>query len=165
MRVRPLLVGFCLGVVLGVLPAPLGAQAVLDRIVARVNGRIITQSDVARARLLKLVDDPSSDESARTGLEDRMLILDEVARLSTLAASEQDLAARRTEWEASLGPPGAASLLAQSGTSEGELRSWLRDDVRIRMYVDRQFGQMPQADRAQAIAQWIGRLRQRAGLK
>ncbi len=37
-------------------------QVVLDRILARVNGRIITESDVRAARVLKLVDDTTSDD-------------------------------------------------------------------------------------------------------
>src|SRR5690606_16574793 len=50
-------------------------QIELDRIVSRVGGRIITQSDVRQARALRLVDDVSSDELTRRGLETRFLIL------------------------------------------------------------------------------------------
>jgi hypothetical protein len=39
-------------------------QVELDRIVSRVNGRMITESDVRRARVLKLVDDTGSDQVA-----------------------------------------------------------------------------------------------------
>lgn len=166
MRGRPAIVAVACATVLTGAPVAAEAQVVLDRIVSRVDGRIVTQSDVERARRLKLVDDPSSEESARLGLEDRLLILAEIARLPPLAASEQDLGARQAEWESALGGgQAAAAALADVGMSEGELRAWLRDDVRIRLHLRRQFGQVADADRSRVVADWINRLRQRAGLK
>src|SRR5262245_9368761 len=61
-------------------PAVAAGQAELDRIVARVNNRIITTSDVRQARLLQLVDDTSSDDTTRRALEDRILILGDMTR-------------------------------------------------------------------------------------
>jgi hypothetical protein len=140
-------------------------QIELDRIVARVGGRIITQSDVRQARMLKLVDDTSSDETTRRGLEERILILTEIGRSGPLApAADGDIAERRREWESSLGSPDVAGLLRQGGMSEADLQTWLRDDVRIRAYTKRQFGALPDADRGRARSDWIGRLRGRAGV-
>jgi hypothetical protein len=148
---------------------PLAArpQTELDRIVSKVNNRIITQSDIRQARQLKLVDDPSSDDSTQKCLEDRLLILSEIARSTPLPASPvSDLSARREQWERSVGGMSAVSgLLAQVAMSETALQTWLRDDVRIQMHLTRQFGGVPDADRAKATADWIARLRQRAGLK
>ena len=138
-----------------------GVQIELDRIVSRVNGRIITQSDVRQARALKLVDDTSSDDAARRALENRWLILAEIARGAPLPpASAGELAARRSEWQASgLADPGSA------GMADPELQTWLRDDLRIRAYLARQFGMLPESDRARARAEWLTRLRQRAELE
>jgi len=144
-----------------------GRQTELDRIVSRVSNRIITAADVREARLLRLVADPSSDDSTRKALEDRILILADLARLPPLPAIvEADLTARRAEWESALGGGSkAADLLRQTAMSETTLQLWLRDDVRIRLHLERQFGSLPEPDRASATAEWISRLRQRAGLK
>lgn len=142
-------------------------QVALDRIVARVGGRIITQSDIRQARVLKLVDDTSSDDAVRRGLEDRLLMQTEMGRATPVPApSEADLAGRRAEWEQSVGGAGAVPrLLTDSGMSEEALAEWLREDMRIRAYLRRQFGMLPEADRGRATADWISRLRQRADLR
>jgi hypothetical protein len=140
------------------------AQVELDRILTRVNGRAITQSDVRQARALKLVDDVSSDAAAQRALEDRMLILTEMNRAAAVAPpSDAEIAAHRQSWAAGLG--GGANvdaLLARNGMSSDDLQTWLRDDLRIRAYLARQFGTIPEADRAKATNDWLVRLRQRA---
>jgi hypothetical protein len=149
------------------LPAVLPAQAELDRIVARVNNRIITSSDVRRARMLQLVDDTSSDDSTRRGLEDRILILGDLSRSTALPpTTEEALAARHRQWEARVGGRGrGAELLGEAGMSEKGLDAWLSDDLRINAFLHRQFGALPDADRSRATADWLARLRQRAGLR
>ena len=78
--------------------APAGPpQAELDHIVGRVNDRIITQSDVREARALRLVDDPSSDDAARVCLENRLLILGEIATQTAQTAGQ---------------PPGSPGMIA-----------------------------------------------------
>jgi len=141
------------------------AQTELDHIVSRVLNRIVTQGDISQARTLKLVEDTSSDDAVRQALENRILILSEMSRLAMpVAAPDSDLQQRRTAWEASLGGQPAA-WLAKAGMSENSLMAWLRDDVRIGIYVARQFSGVPDADRSKAQAEWVTRLRQRAGLK
>ena len=153
----------CLAAIAGV-SGSTSAQAELDRIVARVNNRIITQSDVRQARLLRLVDDTSSDDSVCRGLENRMLILAEIARAAPLPpTTDAELSARRAEWESRLGSK-PADLLNQAAMSENALQMWLRDDLRIQAHLKRQFGSVPDAERAKATAEWVTRLRQRAGL-
>jgi hypothetical protein len=149
-------------------PALLAAptQVELDRIVSRVEGRIVTQSDIRQARALKLVEDTSSDAATLRGLETRLLMLHELSRAAPLppaGASEVD--ARRGEWVATVGgETQVADLLQQSGMSPAHLDDWLRDDLRIRAYLHRQFGMLGEAERAQGMAEWLARLRQRAGL-
>jgi hypothetical protein len=143
------------------------AQAELDHIVGRVNDRIITQSDVRQARMLRLVDDPSSDAATRVCLENRLLILGEIARSAPVATpTPEDVAARREAWERAVGGRDRARLLlSQMGMSDGVLQAWFRDDGRVDAYLDRQFGSLPGAERSRATADWLARLRQRAGLK
>jgi hypothetical protein len=146
--------------------APRGVQAELDRIVAQVNGAILTRSDVRQARLLKLVVDVSSDDAVQRALEDRLLMLGEVTRAPVNdPVSAEALAARRREWQDAVGPANVPALLRQAEMSESALDIWLRDDVRIRNYVARQFGSVADADRAKTTADWLARLRQRAGLR
>lgn len=143
------------------------AQVELDRIVARVGARVITQSDVRQAMLLKLVDDVSSEEAARRCLEDRWLILEEIKRGAPLPpGSEADLARHRAAWEQKVGGAGAVpDLLARAAMSEAALQAWLRDDLRIQAYLTRQFAELPENERPRANTDWINRLRQRARIK
>ena len=134
------------------------AQIELDRILSRVGGRIVTQSDVRQARDLRLVGDTSSDEAVRRALEDRWLILSEISRVAPMdPPSAADLAARRAEWEAR----GAGS---RDGMDDAALEEWLRDDLRIRAFLQRQFGSLPEAERGRARDEWLARLRARAEL-
>jgi len=151
----------------GVGVVPSQAQVELDRIVVRVGSRVITHSDVRQATALKLVDDVSSEAAVQRGLEDRCLILEEISRGTPLPpSSESDLATRRAAWERTVGGPAAvASLLAKAGMSEASLQTWLRDDLRIQAYLNRQFSTFPAAERPRAMSDWLSRLRQRAGVK
>jgi hypothetical protein len=143
-----------------------GAQVELDRIVSRVQGRIVTQSDVRQARVLKLVDETSSDAATLRGLETRLLVLHELSRAAPLPSpGAPEVDARRAEWVATIGGEGQVpGLLQQAGMSPADLDSWLRDDLRIRAYLRRQFGMLGDAERAQGMAEWLARLRQRADL-
>ena len=158
--------GICLLILLAV-PVVVHTQAELDRIVARVNNRIITQSEVRQARMLQLVDDTSSDEATRRALENRILILGDLSRSSSLPpTSGDDLAARHKQWESRVGGRSRGTqLLDEAGMTEKGLDAWLSDDLRIRAYLQRQFGALPEADRSRAVDDWIARLRQRAGLR
>lgn len=160
-------------IVLGVsaapqLPTVVGAQIVLDHTLAHVNGHIITESDVRQARVLKLVADTTSDAAIQRALEDRTLILEEIARTATPLPPQTEAAfdARLREWQASLGGETRASgLLGDRTMSESGVEAWLRDDLRIRAYLARQFGSLPETDRTKTTSDWLGRLRQRAGLQ
>ena len=148
-------------------PAAGAAQIELDRIVSRVGGQIITQSDIRRARTLRLVDDVSSDQAAQRALETLMLILSELGRAAPLPPiSDDDLATRRAGWTSAVGGEAKAeALLAQQGMSRTELDAWLQDDLRVQAYLRRQFGMLPEAERGRAISDWLSRLRQRSDLR
>jgi hypothetical protein len=143
------------------------AQVELDRIVARVGGRVVTQSDVRQAMLLRLLDDVSSEAAAQRGLEDRWLILEEVRRGAPLPPTgEGDFARHRAAWEQKVGGASAATdLLAKASMSHAALEGWLRDDLRIEAYLARQFAGLPESDRSRASREWVDRLRQRARLR
>lgn len=147
------------------IPASVIAQVELDRIVSRVGGRIVTHSDIRQARLLRLVEDVESDLAVQRALETRYLILQELQRAAPLPSmSAEQVESRRAEWTATLAGAAVGDLLRQNGMSDADLDAWLRDDLRIRAYVRRQFGMLGDAERAQAVADWVSRLRQRAEL-
>ena len=150
--------------VTGVAAGAVQAQVELDRILARVGARVITKSDVQQAQQLRLVDDVSSEAAVQRCLEERWLVLEEVRRGAPLSpGSENDLAARRADWERRVGGKAAATaLLEKASMSEAALLAWLRDDLRVEAYLARQFATVPAADRPKASADWLDRLRQRS---
>ena len=154
-----LVIGVCVGVV--------RAQVELDRILARVGARVITRSDVQQAQQLRLVDDVSSEAAVQRRLEERWLVLEEIRRGAPLSpGNDNDLAARRADWERKVGgKAAAAALLEKASMSEAALLAWLRDDLRIEAYLARQFATVPAADRPKASDDWLNRLRQRAKVR
>ena len=152
----------CLAMCVAV-PAVAFAQVEVDRSLSRVAGTVITQSDVQQAQRMKLVGDTSSDAATLRGLENRLLILVEAQRSPAVDVTDDAVAARRREWAASVGPE-IASL--KGGTmTEQALIAWCKDDVRVQAFMDRRFANVNGAEREKAISDWIGRLRQRAGLR
>lgn len=144
----------------GTVGAVAAGQVELDRIVSRVPGHPIMQSDVRRARSLELVPDTTSDASTLRALENRWLMLDEIERAApALAISDDAVEARFEAWRAR--PRRAEPLLP---ISDVELRRWFRNDLRIDAYLDRRFGMLSGADRSRAQNAWVARLRQRAEL-
>jgi uncharacterized protein len=139
------------------LPRLASAQVEVDRSLSRVGGTVITQSDVQQAQRIKLVRDTSSEAATLRALEDRLLILSEATRGTQTEISEDAVAARRRE----LG----ADAVKNSGMNEQALMSWCRDDVRVQTFMERRFGNDAAGERDKAISEWIGRLRQRAGLR
>jgi len=165
---RPVLITCASVAVVAFISAPLVAQpqVELDRIVTTVNNRIITESDVRQARTLHLVEDVSSDDAVRSALEERILVLGEISRAPAVVVADGDVTARRAAWETRAGGAGrAATLVGESGMSDAALDTWLRDDARIHAYLERQFSVVPEADRGRATAEWVLRLRQRAGMR
>lgn len=161
-----LMIGVCSLAGAALLPVRVAAQTELDRVVARVNNRIITRSDIERARRLQLVPDVSSDDAARRGLEDRTLILAELSRMPLAQQGGDGEGISLADWEARVGGPArAAELLRDTQTTDASMQAWLRDDSRIQAYLKRQFSNVPDEDRGKATADWITRLRQRAGLR
>jgi hypothetical protein len=128
---------------------------VLDRILAIVNGEVVTLSDVRAARQLKLIAgaDALSDDKLLDALIERRLTVNEVGRYTSAEPRAADIAARRSSWEASL-PRGvtAAAALATVGMRDAALTAWFRDELRLAAYLDQRFTAVAQPTRQQAIA-------------
>ena len=79
----------------------LSAQVEIDRILQRVGDQVITQLDVRRARLLKLVPAAATtDADIQRELENHWLMVAEVVRFNPAAPDEAALAGERDRWRA-----------------------------------------------------------------
>jgi hypothetical protein len=143
--------------------APLRAETI-DRVLAVVAGQLITLTDVTAALDLRLQSPEGAADPVRavlTKLIDRELILAEVDRYAppeptsdAVDREVQRVRARFTSQDA------LDAALARSGIDEKHLRETLRQDLRIRAYLDQRF--TAAADRRQALVDdWMAGLRRR----
>jgi hypothetical protein len=125
-------------VLLGAVPA--GAQ-VIDRVLAIVDGRLVTLSDVRTTSTLRLIDAPAAAiEAALDRWIERLLVLQEVDRFAPPEPAAAAVETRVASVLATLGSPAeAGATLAALGVDEGWLRQWVRDDLRIQSYTDQRF--------------------------
>jgi hypothetical protein len=157
------LVRLCICAVLFSSPSVAHAE-VIDRVLAVVNGRLITLSDVNAAYALGLVEAPESDD--RTGamlarLIDRELQLAEVDRFAPPEPSAVEVERELELVKSRFGSAKAfEEALARSGIDLPLLREMLRGNLRIRAYLDRRFGERS----PQAVDEWLAALRRRADI-
>ena len=160
----PAFLHFCILAFL--LVAPAGAE-VIDRVLAVVNGDLITLSDVTAARELGLVSVPEAADPVRAVLNaliDRALELDEVDRYGppepTNEAVDRDVAAVRARFSSQAAFDAA---LARSGIDLQRLRATARENLRIQAYLDQRFV-AAEDRRRQLVDEWLNSLRRRAEL-
>jgi hypothetical protein len=151
---------------------------VLDRVLAVVGGEVITLTDVTAAREFGLavapLDAADPTRVILTQLIDRALMLAEVDRYAPPEPNEADV----DEGFALIGrrfPSDAAfrAALARSGIDENHLRETVRQNLRIRAYLDQRFvapsevapphGAGPDP-RQMLIDDWVAGLRRRAAI-
>lgn len=124
--------------------SPLNGQELLDRVVARVGGTAITETDVRAALALGVVEAPPGDDPFASGtrqLIDRRLLLAEVARFPPSAPPESEIDDLVATMRARAGD-GFAELLRRTGLDEPRVRELARDTLRIEAYIDQRFGRM-----------------------
>ena len=123
---------------------------VIDRVLAVVDGVVITLSDVTAASALGLVPADNSDD--RTGavlarLINRQLILGEVDRYAptepTNEGIEQELQSIRSRFASTEAYNGALTRL---GLDDKRVRQTVRDSLRIRAYLGQRFTVPPPGD-------------------
>jgi hypothetical protein len=122
--------------------------AIIDRVLAVVDGHIVTLSDVQAALNFGLVPPDVSDDPVQAVLErliDRRLILAEVERYAPPEPSPAAVEAGVAEIERRFPDPSAfETVLAQSAMSRDELRRHLRDSLRIEAYMAQRFSSVAQ---------------------
>lgn len=123
-----------------VLSAVLGAQ-VIDRVLATVDGRLVTLSDVRATTVLGLTTaaGASTDQALERWIE-RLLVLQEVERFAPPEPSRAAIDARVAAVLAPLGTADQArDTLAGLGVDASWVERWVRDDLRIQAYTEQRF--------------------------
>jgi hypothetical protein len=120
------------------------AQELLDRLVARVDGRAITLSDVRAALGLGIVDVPRGADPAAAAIHqliERQLVLAEVARFPPPEPPAAALAAEIERIRARVGSPAQIdALMKATGLDEAQIGEVARDTLRIESYLNQRFG-------------------------
>jgi hypothetical protein len=138
---------------------------VIDRVLAVVNGSLITLSDVNAAHDLGLVTPRAAADPVRDVLSqliERELQLTEVDRYAPPEPSAADVE-REVQLVRSRFPSAQAldEVLARSGIDLAHLRETMRENLRIRAYLDQRFS-ADDARRQDVVDGWIAGLRRRA---
>ena len=128
------------------------AQQLLDRVVARVGGVAITQTDVEAAIGLGIIDVPAGADRIAAGtkqLVDRQLLLTEVARFPPPEppAPAIDNLVAKTKAHAGAG---YQALVQRTGVDDQRVRELARDTLRIEAYVEQRFGTTAQVGQQEA---------------
>jgi hypothetical protein len=125
---------------------------VIDRVMAVVDGHLITMSDVRAIKVLGLLDPSSPASTVEAGrdpivehLVDRVLVLEEVERYAPAPPDDKAVDARLASIAQANGSTATIEdRLRTLGLSQAWLRQWATDSLRIRAYVDQRFGSVVQ---------------------
>jgi len=144
------------------------AAEVIDRVLAVVAGDVITLSDVRAAREFGFVDPGAAadpDREVLSRLIDRALILDEVERYAPPEPDARAVDAEMTRVRARFtSSERFAAALAESGIDDAHLRATVREELRIRAYVDQRFQEGDPDRRRALVDDWVATLRRRAAV-
>ncbi len=127
-----------------------GAE-IIDRVLAVVDGVTITLSDASAAMRLALEPAPglaagTTIPAVRDALVERQLILAEVDRYAPPAPAEADVERAFDAVRARVGAAQMDATLVQTGGNEARLRRYLRDTLRMELYMAQRFGTVQPAD-------------------
>ena len=159
---------WCVGLLLLIGAARVSSAEVIDRVLAVVAGDLIMLSDVNAAHELGVVTPPPSAadpvREVLSRLIDRGLELAEVERYAPPEPTSGDVDREVQNVQARFPSREAFdAVLARSGIDLAHLRETLRENLRIRAYLDQRFS--VSADRRQqVIDEWIAGLRRRADI-
>jgi len=144
------------------------ADEVIDRVLAVVDGELITLSDVRAALELGRVQAGTAPDPQRVVLSqliDRVLVLSEVDRFAppepsalTIDAAAEAVAARFPSQEL------FDATLKRLGIDQQFVRELLREDLRIRAYLDQRFTAETTDEQRTMVDEWVAGLRRRADI-
>ena len=128
----------------GMLLCAIPARAqVFDRVLATVDGHLVTLSDVRATTALGLTPEPAGAGAGSTALDrwiERLLVLQEVDRFAPPEPAASAVDERVAAVLAPLGAPDAVrATLARLGIDQQWVARWVRDDLRIQAYTEQRF--------------------------
>ena len=139
---------------------------VIDRVLAVAGGEVITLSDVRAAQELGRVDVGSAADPVRAELSqftDRALVLAEVNRFAPPEPTAVTLDEALDSVTARFASAAAFdAVLARLGIDRPFVRELLREDLRIRAYLDQRFTADTPAEQRTLVNEWIAGLRRRS---
>jgi hypothetical protein len=142
------------------------ADEVIDRVLAVAGGEVITLSDVRAARELGRVEPGNVADPTRVVLSqliDRALVLAEVDRFAPPEPAGSAIDAALDFVVARFPSPQAFdATLAGLGIDRAFVRELLREDLRIRAYLDQRFAADTPAEQRRLVDDWVSGLRRRA---
>jgi hypothetical protein len=146
-----------------------GRAETIDRVLAVAGGQVIMLSDVTAALEFGLVsDDGAADRigAALAKLISRGLMLVEVNRYAppdpSDAAIDREIATARARFPSR---QAFEAALERSGITEAHLRETVRENLRIRAYIDQRFaGAESEARRSMLVDEWVAGLRRRTDI-
>jgi hypothetical protein len=150
-----------------VLAGAVARAETIDRVLAVAGGEVIMLSDVQAALAFGLVsDDGAADQigAALPKLISRALVLVEANRYAPPEPSDADVDKELAGVRARFASPAAfTAALDRYGLSESQLRTTLRDNLRIRTYIAQRFSSAEdETRRLMLIDEWVAGLRQRS---
>ena len=133
---------------------PVGAQQLLDRVVARVGSSAITQTDVDAAVTFGIVN---RGDAVRQ-LIDRRLMLAEVDRFPPPEPGATEIKLLMETMRAKAGADTAAAM-KRTGVNDDRLAELARDTLRIQSYMRQRFGSGPRTE--EQTTRWLNEIRAR----
>lgn len=151
---------------LGFVGRAAAADEVIDRVLAVAGGDVITLSDVRAARELGRVNVAGVADPVGTivsELIDRGLVLAEVDRFAPPEPSAVAIESALNSVIARFPSPAAFdAALVSLGVDRAYVRELLREDLRIRAYLDQRFTADTPEDQRRSVDDWVAGLRRRA---
>jgi uncharacterized RDD family membrane protein YckC len=118
------------------LTASVTSSAVVERILASVNGQLVTLSDVVAYHALSGSPERPDEDAVRT-LVDRRLLLDEADRFGIPVPATTEIAARVSAVAFGLGgPEGLSRALDRLGWDRDDLKAWITDELRVTEFLN-----------------------------
>ena len=161
-----------LGVVIAAVLVPavaLAQTAILDRILAIVDGQIIMHSDVRAFIDLGLVDipaGPSQEAEVLTWLIERQVVIDQVDRFVVTEPDSGTVDRRLAHVRSQLsGDSDLELILDRVGLAPDDLRQLIVDDIRRDAYLTDRFEVVADGLREAAIGDWMADLVRRAQVR
>lgn len=151
-------------VAVALLCAPARAE-IIERILATVGGGLILQSDAVAAIRLGFIKVPPEQNPLQWALDrlvERRLMLIEVERYGPAEPALAEIDAELQALDKRIGSGERLDeILRESGLSAGQLRVFLRDELRLASYLNQRFAAVPLQRKDEAIREWLSGLRRR----